>query len=121
MNPANSHSPSPVTPASPHLVSLDDPAAVAASAGWQGRICWISSQPPAAVLGVLLDESRPFEGAWLEPVKAVVQLNGQRIEHTLKAGPPADPGAFLEQLVHKHLAGEPPNRIQADLESSTIH
>ncbi len=99
------------------ILSLDSLQDAARAALCQSRIFWTSEKNPQAAAGVLVED---FEGAWLEPMKIVVRINGRQIEHTLPIDLAAKAPALLKPVLTAHLRGDAPNRIQSELDTAAL-
>lgn len=94
----------PAVPANATILSLDSPADVARSADCLGPVYWLSTRPPARVVGALAGN---FEGAWLEEDRLVVQTPGRRSEFPISAALVPHAASLLLPALAAHLRAEP--------------
>jgi hypothetical protein len=100
-----------------HILNLNDPSDAAFSQKCSGPVFWISAKPPQAQLGALAED---FQGAWLEPMKLHVRIDGVTVTHELPQSLASQAPALLKPVLARHLAGESPNRIQASLRDDLL-
>lgn len=99
------------------ILSLDSVQDANLAEQCRGRILWTSEKHPQAAVGALLDE---YEGVWLEPMKIVVRINGQQIEHPVPVDLCAHAHTLFKAVLQAHLRGESPNRIQSTLATAAF-
>ena len=79
------------------LLPLENPAIAAANFDLPGEVLWLSSRPPACVLGGL---EAGLQGAWLDGDEVVIQLDSERQHLRMERNPnPAFALAYLARLV----------------------
>lgn len=116
---ASSPSPAgaPKPPVQFDILCLNRPEHAAISATTQRPVLWISSQPPQTLLGLL---GQTIEGAWYEPGKVVVSLQGRTFAYPVAPLPGTQLHDLLQTTLGMHLAGVSPNAIQNVLSSATL-